>query len=228
MESVYNALADQESKETYEAVIRYRINRDPQILSQVARPGKEQYFPSCLGGQRFLSTDEIFVDAGAYSGDTIQGFLEAVQRQYRFIHAFEPESGNYKKLLEHVGALPNIACRQLGIGSEKAEIKFSSTRKSSKADASGDQVVQIDTLDHLFERETVTFLKMDIEGMECAALQGAKNLIQTMHPKLAICTYHSNADMVWVPKLILELDPTYTLYFRHYSHALPETICYAV
>lgn len=33
MESVYNALADQKSKETYEAVIRYRINRDPQILS---------------------------------------------------------------------------------------------------------------------------------------------------------------------------------------------------
>ena len=31
-----------------------------------------------------------------------------------------------------------------------------------------------------------------------------------------------------VPKLILELDPTYKLYIRHYSNALVETVCYAL
>lgn len=117
---------------------------------------------------------------------------------------------------------------QTAVGDKKETLHFSSDDSGSRTDASGTQVVSADALDHLLEGVPVTYLKMDVEGMECPALLGAQKVIQAYRPKLAICTYHSNSDMISVPELILKLNPGYKLYFRHYSNALVETVCYAI
>lgn len=225
---IYRHLADQESKDTYEAVIHYRINRDPEFLSKIALPRETQYFPATLGNQAVLGSNEIFVDAGAFVGDTIQGFNAAVQGQYRTIYAFEPDQKNYERLLKTCAAMPDTNCWQMAVSDRSGEVHFVSDDSSSKAASSAEQVVPAVTLDSLLENVPVTYLKMDVEGMERAALWGARKIIQTYRPKLAICIYHSNADMVEVPKLILALNPNYKLYIRHYSPALVETVCYAI
>lgn len=225
---IYGLLADQESKDTYEAAVRYRINRDPALLPQIALPRNTQYFPPALGGQAIFGSNEIFVDAGAFVGDTVHAFHTAVQGRYRRIYAFEPDRKNYEDLLKTCSAIPNVTCRQVAVSDCSGKVHFASDDSSSKADCSADQVVSADTLDSMLENVPVTYLKMDVEGMECAALRGAKKIIQTYRPKLAICIYHSNRDMVEVPKLILELNPDYKLYIRHYSPALVETVCYAI
>lgn len=228
LEKIYCGLADQKSKDTYEAVIHYRLNRDPRILEQISLPRGEQYFPADLGGRPMLSADEVFADVGAFTGDTVEKFCSAVRGQYRAIYAFEPECANYQRLLRRVQAFPNVFCRQVAASDSKGEIRFMNDDSGSKADLSGDETIQADTLDHLLLGTPVTYLKMDVEGMEYAALQGAKNLIRTARPKLAICTYHLNADMLRIPQLIWEMDPNYHLFFRHYTNALVETVCYAV
>lgn len=228
IEEIYDCLSDQQSKDTYEAVIQYRISRDPAILTSISLPRKTQYFPDSLGEIQFLHSNEVFVDAGAFIGDTIQAFYSTVHGQYSAIHAIEPERKNYEKLIINTNAFPGLTYYRSVIGDHIGEIRFSSEDSSSRADQSGTEIIPIQTLDSLLKGVPVTFLKMDVEGMECAALQGAKAVIQTFHPKLAICTYHSDADMVQVPKLIKQLDPTYKLYFRHYTNALVETVCYAI
>lgn len=225
---IYRQLADQESKDTYEAVVHYRINRNPEFLSKIALSRETQYFPASLGEQAVLGRDEIFVDVGAFVGDTVQAFHTAVQGQYRSIYAFEPDSKNYERLLTVCTAIHNASCRQVAVSNRAEEIHFVSDDSTSKVDSSASQIVPADTLDSLLENVPVTYLKMDVEGMEQAALLGAKHIIQEHHPKLAICIYHSNSDMVEVPKLILKLNPDYKLYIRHYSNALVETVCYAV
>lgn len=228
LEEIYARLADQKSKDTFEAVIRYRINRDPRILKPISLPRREQYFPMELGGRPLLDGNEIFVDAGAFTGDTVNGFYTAVRGQYHAIHAFEPELQNYQKLLKNVQAFPEVFCKQIAVSDKKGELRFVSDSSSSKADLSGEEAVQTDTLDHLLCGTPITYLKMDVEGMECAALRGAAELIRTYHPKLAICTYHSDADMIRIPQLIWEMNPNYHLYFRHYTNALVESVCYAI
>lgn len=225
---IYEKLADQESKRTYESVICYRINRDPAYIREIALPRRMQYFPDTLDGTPLLGPDEVFVDAGAFVGDTVEGFLGATEERYRAIYALEPETKNFQKLLATVGGKPDIFCTQVAVGEKEAQISFFSDDSGSKADENGEETVYVKTLDGLLGDVPVTFLKMDVEGMECAALRGAKQIIQKHHPKLAICTYHSNADMIEIPKLILELDPSYRLYFRHYTNALVETVCYAI
>lgn len=229
MEDIYNHLGDQESKNAYETMIRYRINRDPRLPPRVALPKARQYFPDSLGERKvFLEPDEIFVDAGAYIGDTVRDLLSASQGRYRSIYAFEPDANNFARLLENTRGLDNVACYQMGVGDTVGEAGFTSGGYASRQSAEGVQTVHVDTLDRVLDGVPATYLKMDIEGAECAALRGARKLIQTNHPKLAICTYHSAADMVMVPKLILELDPEYKLYFRHYTYTVSDSICYAI
>lgn len=228
IKQIGGCLNDQLSQDTYEAVIRYRINRDPEFLSQVALPRSAQYFPDTLDGTPFLHSNEIFVDAGAFTGDSAMQFCRTVQGQYQAIYAFEPDRENYNALLENTKGMPNVFCTQSAVSTRRETLHFSSEDSSSRTDASGTQIVSADSLDCLLEGVPVTYLKMDVEGMECPALQGAQKVIQTYRPKLAICTYHSNSDMIRVPELILELNPEYKLYFRHYSNALVETVCYAI
>lgn len=229
IEDIYDHFGDRESKDAYETMIRYRINRDPCLPPRVALSKARQYFPDSLGDREvFLDPDEAFVDAGAYIGDTVRDFLSAARGRYRSIYAFEPDAKNFAQLLESTKGLDNVVCQQLGVGDRVGQVCFTSGGYASRQSADGEQMVCVDMLDRLLDGVPVTYLKMDIEGSECAALRGAKKLIQTNRPKLAICTYHSAADMVMVPKLILELDPSYKLYFRHYTYTVSDSICYAI
>jgi len=76
--------------------------------------------------------------------------------------------------------------------------------------------------------EPVTFIKMDIEGAEYEALEGAKHILKKDKPKLAVCLYHKKDDMWRIPYLIKSLVPEYRLYIRHYSNYEGETVLYAI
>ena len=80
---------------------------------------------------------------------------------------------------------------------------------------------EVRKLDDVLKGERVTFIKMDIEGSELAALKGAANT-------LAICIYHSPQDMLKIPIYIKSLVPEYKIYIRHYTDMMLETVCYAV
>jgi hypothetical protein len=95
-------------------------------------------------------------------------------------------------------------------------------------DASGEIRIETDSVDHVCEGEKVTFIKMDIEGAELEALKGARNTICRHRPKLAICVYHRQEDLVTIPQYILSLHEDYRLYLRHYGDFCTETVLYAV
>lgn len=47
------------------------------------------------------------------------------------------------------------------------------------------------------------FLKMDIEGAECSALEGAENLFgESTNLEFAICTYHRHSDVRMIPDFL--------------------------
>jgi FkbM family methyltransferase len=75
--------------------------------------------------------------------------------------------------------------------------------------------------------QRVDFLKMDIEGSELAALQGAEKTLRQFKPKLAICIYHKFADFFEIPRFLQSLNLGYRLYLDHYSIHAEETVLYA-
>lgn len=73
----------------------------------------------------------------------------------------------------------------------------------------------------------VDFIKMDIEGAEPVALEGAIETIKKFKPKLAIAIYHSMDDFVNIPNWINELNLGYKLYLDHYTIHSEETVIFA-
>ena len=77
-------------------------------------------------------------------------------------------------------------------------------------------------------KDSITYLKMDIEGFELEALKGAETLIKINKPKLAICIYHKYDDPVCITEYLSGLVPKYKFYMRHYTYSQHETVLYAI
>ena len=98
---------------------------------------------------------------------------------------------------------------------------------SDDADASsiygkGQQEVDMVTIDEDII-EPISVIKMDIEGAEQDALIGAKRHILTDYPKLLICVYHGNRDLIEIPMLIESIRDDYDFYFRYNGNLFAPT-----
>ena len=89
--------------------------------------------------------------------------------------------------------------------------------------------ISVKSIDNL-NVDNVSFIKMDIEGSELNALKGAEKTILRDKPKLAICIYHSNDDMLCIAEYIHALVPDYTFYVRQYGQYphTHDTVLYAI
>ena len=94
----------------------------------------------------------------------------------------------------------------------------------------GTNVIKISTvaIDDVVGGEEVSFIKLDVEGAELKALQGASRTIRTFRPRLAISVYHKPEDIIEILEYILALHNDYKLYLRHYQMSPCETIVYAL
>ena len=68
----------------------------------------------------------------------------------------------------------------------------------------------------------------DIEGSEYEALIGGYETIARNRPKLAICIYHSDEDMLRIAELIASWNLGYKFYVRHHAQLVAETVLYAI
>jgi len=86
------------------------------------------------------------------------------------------------------------------------------------------------TIDNIREDKglnQVDFIKMDIEGAEPFALQGAERTIRRDLPKLAIASYHSMDDFVNIPLWINDLNLGYQIYLAHTTLHWEESVIFA-
>ncbi len=84
------------------------------------------------------------------------------------------------------------------------------------------------SLDSTLLGSDVNFIKMDIEGSEIEALQGAKYLIKKNKPVLAICLYHKPDDLWEIPILINRIYNGYDMYLRVHGDMCLETVLYCI
>jgi hypothetical protein len=105
------------------------------------------------------------------------------------------------------------------------------TRIVPKSSAVGAASVRTVAIDDVVERENleqVDFVKMDIEGSELAALQGAEKTLRKFRPTLAVSVYHNLSDFWTIPRYLESLDLGYKFYLRHFTIHAEETVLFAV
>lgn len=217
-------LFDKESKRIYSGLIEYRYNRKRKNFPGVTND--KIYFPKDIIS---LTEKEIFVDCGAYIGDTVDDFIKETNGKFSSIVAFEPDSSSFNSILKKYKSNDNIFLYNKGCYSKNKKIGFKlGSGEASKVDESQTDFIDVVKLDDINECKNATFIKMDIEGSELEALKGAKNIIIDNKPKLAICIYHSDNDMIDIINYIHNIVPEYKIFVRQHGMFELETVMYAI
>ena len=131
-------------------------------------------------------------DVGANKGEYTKMLMEIFPDSK--IHCFEPAAETYRLLIEHIGTNENVVLNNFALGDQVQASRLYYDRKGSSLaslyhrqldyfdiDFSQSEMVDVGTLDDYCEKNQVMkidFLKMDIEGNEFKALQGASHLLE--------------------------------------------------
>ena len=222
----FNLLKDSVSKKHFINILRYRLTLNNNYLASIAYDHNKAYFDKNIIK---LSKDEVFLDGGAFDGDTLKEFISITNNNFNKVYCFEPDPKSYSKLKSFLVKLNDsrIIPLKLGLGNKEESLYFASEGNiQSKIVDSSKMKIKIVPIDNYID-QNFTFIKLDIEGHEKEALKGASKTIKSKKPKLAICVYHHYQDLWEIPLLIKEQNPDYDIYLRHYGHTLFDTICYA-
>jgi FkbM family methyltransferase len=226
----YDLWSDDASRSEYLSQVRFRFVLDFDGLSSPV--SHEQYFQDDLFKIR---EDDVFVDCGAFDGDTVKALLEVHNPSFKGnIIAFEPDPSNLRKLDNYLSHLPQdirnrVRIEPMAIGARREMVCFSATGTAAAViDHAGPLQVDCAPLDEILKDITPTFIKMDIEGGELDALKGAQAIIQKTVPILAISVYH-HPDHLWkIPLLISSFSSRYRYFLRPHNEEGWDLICYAV
>jgi FkbM family methyltransferase len=229
VEAAFKLWADDISRREYLGQLLWRTSLDRAVLPNHL-PQEDIYFPDDI----FTPiSSEVFVDCGAYDGDTIREFMKRKKSSFSQIIAIEPDPVNFQSLNIQNSYLAEemknkIILMQYAVGSHKEIVKFNSTGTVASSVGQGSYNVECMTLDELLANYKPTFIKMDIEGAELDALKGAQKIIGECPPILAICTYHKQEHLWKIPLLLRSFSDQYNFFLRRYADECWELVCYAV
>lgn len=199
----------------------------------------------CAGQYDYLQGDvsvrvtpgDVVIDAGAYLGDTIIKFaLQAGENGA--VHAFDPlpahvEISRYNIAQNGMDAYAfvhpyGLAEASNGLPPLSAETK--GLQPNFKIEDGADDL-PLRSIDGFVRDEglnTLDYIKMDIEGAELSALEGAVDTIARFRPKLAISLYHKLSDFIDIPQFLHARFPFYRFTLDHYTVYSGETVLYAI
>ena len=181
--------------------------------------------------------NEVFVDCGCFDGATCYNFAGwCGAKGFDRIYSFEADPKNYARAKEILAPLGKCELFPYGTADVNKKVYFAadafetsciiSKEEAEKRNFEGVEEIETAALDDVLEGKKITFIKMDIEGAEYEALQGARKLIMENRPRMAISVYHKFEDFVTLADLVLKMHPDYRIAFRHYGYDDLETVMY--
>lgn len=218
--------SDEKSRQQYVKQVQWRLFPD---FNGLSHPDEHaQYFPDEIS----IDEREKFVDCGAFDGDTLKVFLEKTGENFGRFIALEPDPLNYRKLeafaLSQPEAVRNkIALYDVAAGDAEGTITMETTGTASSATGKGDTEVRVVPLDSFLD-EAPSWLKLDIEGAEPQALQGAAGWIAGEAPVIAVCVYHLQDHLWKIPLMLKSLRDDYRFFLRSHNEEGWDLVCYAV
>ena len=190
-------------------------NRDLDTLAETLAEQQADVYEGAVG----VKAGDIVLDCGANVGAYTR---HALERGAKLVVAIEmaPESLEcLRRNLANEIASRRVLIYPKGVWNKDDVLQLSmspewaSTASSVALDRGGHgPTVPLTTIDKLVSElnlPSVDFIKMDIEGAEMQALEGARETVRRFHPRMAISTEHRPTDPDQIPQVVHNLWPDY-------------------
>ncbi|MEQ9560272.1 MAG: FkbM family methyltransferase [Rhodospirillales bacterium] len=205
-----------------DAILGFRLTGD--IAALVGVVDWSVYEPKDLFA---YSDQEIYLDGGAFDGDSINAFINRVGGRFQRAIGFEPDPKTFAALQQRFAGDARITAVPAGLHRDVGEMRFGADgSRGAKLGNEGDIVVPVTAIDTVLAGDPATFIKMNIEGAELDALNGARETIARWKPRLAISSYHMPSHLWQVPFLIKKLNPAYKVAIKQHDLGVIETVTY--
>ena len=176
-----------------------------QELSGWHLPSDDQYFSTFAAGPppkrngfyrehlvealKYVRVWEVAIDVGSHVGF----WTVDLAQQFTTVYAFEPAEVTFECLLKNTEEYDNVRAFNLAVGDKPGKCAIQNDKQRPGNSGSnyikpGSGEITIVTLDE-FGFEACDFLKIDVEGYELRALEGAAKLIKKHRPVISMeCT----------------------------------------
>jgi FkbM family methyltransferase len=163
---------------------------------------------------------DVVLDGGACLGLFSR---RAIRAGAALVVAFEPDPGNFACLSRNLAnevAAGRAVVDPRGLWNQETELSvlrsaanFAATRlrpdRSPGADGPRVLVSRIDRIVAELKLSTVDCVKLDVEGAEVQALEGARDTIRRFAPRLAVALEHRPDDPTAIPRAVLAIRGDY-------------------
>lgn len=213
LDAARGLLFDEKSRALFDDAVNFRLSGKYEYLLDTE--AVEKTLSELFAGRKIRSV----VDGGAFRGDSAKIFADILSPEV--IYAVEADPKTYLKLQKY--AEGEIRCRIAAINAALSdfdgEVPYSSSGsrgageegKNRRAKVSKTMCVKLDTA---LPEADISFIKLDIEGAEEAALRGGEALIKRCQPDMAVSLYHRTDDLFKLIFKLHELLPEHRLYLR--------------
>jgi len=254
--------ADAYSQFSFLSILAYRLTLNPYYLDSCAVGNNGGFGYNAYSTNRnFLSfsENEVYADGGAFTGDTVELFLRAVQGRFRRIYTFEPSAANNAAIRARLRRVQDEFLQPLarrvtlvgkGLWNSTTELHFNPDRsvddaeQGSEVSALSAHIIESGMLEHIYDpaSETAvavkvpvttldeathaeaTFVKLEVEGCELQALEGARETIRRNRPQMAISIYHKPEDLLTLTDFVVATGKDYVLGFRQHNPLVPDAM----
>ena len=225
---VKERLADNSSREIFDLLLLYRMTLDVRYVYKAhelsEKTGKQDFDDIIV---KTFNNKTVFFDVGACDGTTSEDFIK-ICPDYREINLFEPDKELLDMCKSKLKLYNNVSYIEAGVGKENGIAMFDNVGFSAGVvGTNGTVPVKMVKLDD-YINSSYSYVKMDIEGSEFDAICGMKSTIEELKPSLAISVYHLPGDIHRLIRLVLDFNPNYKVYLRHYTDSYADSIAYFV
>ena len=230
LEKVLALLDDQESRLVFSARVRGVTTGN---FGYYRLSGYNEYYHP----QVPLRPGDVVIDGGISADIHSQrAFCRSIGDQGR-LYGFEPDPAGFAAAASQIAGQDgcrNFQLVSLGLWSEKTALPFASGGDESRVAADGRQgntVCEMTTVDAFVaenDLKRVDCIKLDVEGAEMQALEGAAATLARSRPRLTISVYHRPEDLFAIPLYLKDLLPNSRFYLGHHTACALETVLYVL
>lgn len=230
LERVYALLDDQDSRQAFAARVRALVTGN---IGYYRLSSYNEYFhpqvPFRLG--------DVVIDGGISADIHSQRVFCRLIGDPGRLYGFEPDPVGFAAAASQIAGQDgcrNFQLMPFGLWNENTALPFASGGSDSRVVAEGgpgDVVCEMTSVDAFVAKnalERVDFMKLDVEGAEMQALEGAAATLARCRPRLAISVYHRPEDLFSIPLFLKDILPDSRFYLGHHTPCALETVLYVL